>query len=389
MKLTKTTIAKLGPPTSKAETTYYDDELRGFGLRLRAGGKGSWVAVYRVGPKTRRVTIGDATIVAPEAARAKAKEILARADLGQDVQALRLEERAKAAVTFGSVVEMYVDEHVERRQRPRTQVETKRHLRVDCRPLHLLPIHQIHRRDLAGHLSLLAKTNGPFAANRIRAALSALFGWAMRQGIVEQNPVVGTGKHGMERPRDRFLCEEEIRRIWQATEGASDYNSIVRLLMLTGQRREEVAAISWNEIDFEKGVWSLPANRTKNGRAHDVPLSDQTLVTLAGISKTDGRGLMFGRGTGPFSGWSKCKERLDLRASVNDWWLHDLRRTVVTGMAEIGIQPHVIEAVVNHVSGHKAGVAGVYNRASYATEKRIALQRWANHLDDVVGSANE
>ena len=131
-------------------------------------------------------------------------------------------------------------------------------------------------------------------------------------------------------------------------------------------------------------MWRIPASRTKNGRGHDVPLSDPVLAIINSISPREGRHLIFGDGSGPFSGWSKSKERLDQRSGVTDWRLHDLRRTVVTGMAELGVQPHVIEAIVNHVSGHKAGVAGIYNRATYAPEKRAALDRWAKHVDEII-----
>ena len=166
-----------------------------------------------------------------------------------------------------------------------------------------------------------------------------------------------------------------------------------KLLLLTGQRRGEVAGMTWGELDLDKAVWSMPASRTKNGLPHDVPLSQQAVALLRSVPRRDGRALLFGRAGGPFSGWSKSKERLDARITrqraelrlgrplatgesphpddaLAPWTLHDLRRTVVTGMNELGIAPHVVEAVVNHVSGRaKAGVAGVYNRAVYAARE--------------------
>ena len=183
---------------------------------------------------------------------------------------------------------------------------------------------------------------------------------------------------------ENALADDELVAIWEATAGPGDHNAIVRLLMLTGQRRQEVAAARWAEIDTKNALWSFPGDRTKNKRAHDVPISEQTLTVLDGIVKREGRELIFGEAEGPFSGWSKSKERLDQRCNISPWRLHDLRRTVVTGMAELGIQPHITEAVVNHVSGHKAGVAGVYNRAAYADEKRAALHEWGKHLAGLV-----
>ena len=271
----------------------------------------------------------------------------------------------------------------------------RRHLLSHWRPLHGLALDAIERRHVSARLAELACESGPIAANRARAALSALFGWAMREGLAAANPVIGTNKPAEERARDRVLSTDELWLIWRATAGPGDHRAIVRLLMLTGQRREEVAAIRWQEIDMNRALWSLPAERTKNGLPHDVPLSPAALDLLRAVPRRPGRALVFGEGRGGFSGWSQAKARLDQRiielqaaaAGIEadavhplPWRLHDLRRTVVTGMAELGIQPNVIEAVVNHVSGHKAGVAGIYNKATYAADKRAALERWAEHL---------
>lgn len=385
MKLTKTSLSKLELPQGKLDHTYYDNDLRGFGLRLRAGGKRSWVAVYRIGRKVRRVVVGDASAVAPDDARKRAKEILARADLGEDSQAKRVAERARADLTLRTVIDSYMTQHAEIALRPRPKAEIERYLRVTWCELHGEPADKIERNRIAAELAQIASKNGPVAANRARSALHALFVWAMRQGIVPHNPVAETVKPGVERTRERVLRDNELRAIWHACRD-DDHGHIVKILMLTGQRREEVAGITWSEIDWDKTVWSLSGERTKNARPHNIPLSRQMMELLTKLTHREGRSFLFGSGTGPFSGWSRCKRRLDQRCGVTEWRLHDLRRTAVTGMAELGIQPHIIEAVVNHVSGHKAGVAGIYNRASYSTEKRHALQRWADHLTTVVAS---
>jgi integrase len=140
----------------------------------------------------------------------------------------------------------------------------------------------------------------------------------------------------------------------------------------------------WQELDFDQAIWSLPADRTKNGQAHDVPLSRDVLSILQQRERRGDRQLLFGEGKGSYSGWSQAKARLDRRSGVVGWRIHDIRRTVVTGMAELGVQPHIIEATVNHLSGHKAGVAGIYNRATYATEKRDAMRLWADHVAAIV-----
>ena len=383
MKLTKSTLGSLKLPPNKKDHTFYDSDLRGLGVRLRAGGKRTWVAVYRIGQKSRRVSIGDASAVTPEEARNRAREILAKADLGEDSQAQKAEDRKKRTLVFQDIVDAYMDRHVVARLRPRSQEEVRRHLRSHWAIFHKLPLSEIDRIAVAARLSELATESGPVAANRSRASLNALFTWAMHQGLAEINPVADIGKPGLERSRDRILKPHELAAVWNAC-GEDDYGRIVRLLILTGQRRQEVAGMTWQELDIDRSVWSLPSERTKNALPHDVPLSSVALSIVSSIEPRASNPLLFGRGVQAFSGWSRCKRRLDERSGVERWRIHDLRRTAVTGMAEIGIQPHVIEAVVNHISGHKGGIAGIYNRASYAEEKRDALARWADHIETLL-----
>jgi len=168
--------------------------------------------------------------------------------------------------------------------------------------------------------------------------------------------------------REHVVTDEELAAIWRACRD-DDYGRIVRLLILTGQRRDEVGDMKWTELDLDRRIWAIPRERTKNGLTHEVPLSDVALEILQSIPRRDGRDFVFGEGRGGFSGWSKSKTRLDARiakagAVMRPWRLHDLRRTVATHIAEMGTLPHVVEAILNHVSGHKAGVAGIYNRAT-------------------------
>jgi integrase len=187
--------------------------------------------------------------------------------------------------------------------------------------------------------------------------------------------------------RDHVITDLELKAIWQACQN-DDYGCIVRLLILTAQRREEVAAMTVGELDLadpKAARWSIPKERTKNGFPHDVPLSAAALEILSAAPKREGRELLFGSGEGGFQGWSKAKAALDKRisktgAKVRPWRLHDIRRTVATRMADLGTLPHVIEAILNHISGHKGGVAGIYNRATYAKEKRQALDTWAAYV---------
>jgi integrase len=393
MRLTRANLAKISLPPRKAELIVFDDALPGFGLRIRAGGKRVWIAQYRIGAKQRRVTLGPVQAIDPEDARRRAKEVLAHAHLGKDPQAEKAEARARAALTLASLIERYLSRHAATRLKPKTIAETKRYLTHHWRPLHPLPIHKVERQHVAMYLDGIATKNGMIAANRARAALSGLFTWAMREGLVETNPVLGTNHVVPERSRERVLLDEELAAVWRAC-GESDYGRIVRLLILTGQRREEVGGMAWDELDLDTGLWRIPAERTKNHRPHEIVLPSPALAVLRVIQRGTTRALVFGEGQGPFQGWSKARAALDRRLASSGhhlptWRLHDVRRTVATRMAELGIQPHVIEAVLNHVSGHRAGVAGVYNRALYATEKRQALHLWAEHVTSLLQSAGK
>jgi integrase len=388
VKLTATTVEKLKLPPGVTDKIFFDDDLSGFGLRLREGGKRTWIAQYRVGTKQRRVTLGTVENLDVAPARRRAKDMLSKVHLGADPQTEKAEARAQAAVTLGSVVDSYLARHAEKRLKPGTFTDVARYLRRHWAPLSKLPIGKISRANVAARLARIADESGSYAANRARAALSALYAWAIAEGLADANPVVGTRKAVDEIARDRVLTDAELAAVWRNA-GDADFGAIVRLLILTGQRREEVAAMTWDEVDLASATWRIGGDRTKNARTHDVPLASQAVGILRTVERRDGRALVFGSGNGPFSGWSKSKEALDGRVSAAlgrtpvPWRLHDVRRTVATGMADLGVQPHVIEAVLNHISGHKAGVAGVYNRASYANEKRQALDLWDAHVESL------
>jgi len=388
MKLTDHSIRKLALPPGKTDHIVFDTDLGGFGLRIRAGGKKSWICQYRFGSQQRRFNIGSVHEVGATKARDTAADIFAKVRLGVDPQAERQGALVRASNTFGNLAERYL-KRAKVKLRPRSYLEVERHLQKHWAPLNSKSVHAISRVDVAGQLSKLVETNGPIAANRARATLAAVFSWAMREGLVEGNPVVATNKAG-EKTRDRVLSDRELVEIWNACRD-DDYGRIVRLLILTGQRREEVGGIVRSEIDVAKRMWSLPKERTKNNLPHDVPLSDAAIDIFLKVPRREEHAHLFGQSAGrPFSGWSHARKALDIRiadagngaapGSANRWTLHDIRRTVATGMAGIGIAPHIVEAVINHVSGHKGGVAGVYNKAAYTAEKRAALDRWAAHV---------
>lgn len=384
MRFTRQVVNELTIPAGKPYHIAWDEALPGFGVRINPTNK-VWVVQYRAGGKSRRETIGRVDVIALDDARKLAKASMARAQLGSDPQADKAEEKARASVTLKIVCARYL-KVAESRLKPRSFAEVQRHLERHWSPLSPLPIHKVRRADVAARLGEIAQENGRFAANRARASLSALFSWAMGEGLVDSNPVIGTNKATEEVSREHVVTDGELAAVWRAC-GDNDYGRIVRLLILTGQRREEVAAMTWSEIDFESALWTIPKQRSKNGREHEVPLSSLALEILKSIPRRDERALLFGEGVGGFSGWSRSKAALDKRIAatgvlVRPWRLHDLRRTVATHMGDkLGVLPHVIEAILNHVSGHKAGVAGVYNKATYRTEKREALERWSRTLE--------
>ena len=395
-------VASLELPPGKRELIVFDESMPGFGVRLREGGKRTWILQYRVGKKQRRKTLGAVTKAMNTAkARAAADKDLARVKLGGDPQAQKVEQRARAVETFDAVAARFLKrQHA--RLKPRSYEQISTHLTKHWAPLKGLPVHEITLRNVAAQLGKIAEERGPFAANRARTTLSSFFGWAMSEGLVETNPVFGTNRPADENHRDRVLDDAELVVIWNACRD-DDHGRIVKLLLLTGARRDEVGGLPKAEIDLPGRKWNIEATRTKNKRPHELPLSDLAIGILdeaISIKGREGRAHVFGDGARAkgsadrgFSGWSKARLSLDERIGRSGarpkkpWVLHDLRRTVATRMGDLGVLPHVVEAVLNHVSGHKAGVAGTYNRALYSAEKRQALDMWAAHVEALIAGA--
>jgi integrase len=385
MKLTTTTVRTAKLPPGKTDHIEWDDDVPGFGLRIREGGSRRFCFQYTLGAKDRRMTLGVATPETVARARKIAGELYARTKLGHDPASDKVEAQRQASETFLPSAEQFLE--IKRMEyRPGSFREIRRHLLLHAKPLHHLPVARITLRDIADLIASVGKQSGSVTANRVRSSLNVLFVWLIQNGRVPANPVVNTGKNA-ERSRARVLSPAELKLVWNNA-GAGDqgdqYASIIRLLMLTGARANEVACLRWSEI--ADGQIVLPGERTKNKREHRLPLSPAAAEIIRRQPARADRDLVFGDRTGGFSGWSRCKERLDERiAKANgkplpDWTVHDLRRSTATHMAEIGIQPHIIEAVLNHVSGHQGGIAGIYNRATYEKDKRDALIRWADWL---------
>ena len=382
MKFTQASVAKFKLPEGKLDHIEFDDSMPGFGLRVRNGGKQehrTYILQYKIGPKQRRMTLGSVAKISLDEAHRKARKLFGAIADGKDPANEKAVARAEASHTFAVIVSDFLQVQ-QVKLKPRSFIETQRFLQKHLGPLHRLALASISRATVAAQLRIIVKEHGSVSADRARAALSKFFSWAMGEGLAETNPVIGTNNAaGESKARDRVLTDKELGTVWNGVP-ENDYGRIVRLLILTACRRDEIGSLRWSEINREARAITLPGERTKNGRIHDVPLSKVALEIIDSIPRRANRDFVFGEGKGGFSGWSKAKAALDAQLGLKPWRLHDLRRTASTRMADVGVQPHIIEAVINHVSGHKAGVAGVYNRSTYENEKRAALDLLSNYV---------
>jgi integrase len=390
-RFTDAIVRKLSLPHGKTDHIEWDPELPGFGVRLRPGNS-FYVVQYRIGNKQRRVSLGDVRKTGLDLARESAKIKFAQVVLGIDPAAekekLRASQKA-AALTFKALAEKYLAARKEK-QRASTHAAVKRYLiEKHCLPLHRKPVDRIDINTVDGLIVDIERNNGRTAAARARANLSAAFAWGMRKGFCTGNPVLGTEdpEEGID-PRDRVLESAELKAIWRQCRD-DDFGRIVRLLLLTACRRDEIGCLRWSEINLETGKLLLPKDRTKSGRALEMTLPATARAILASVPRRVGRDALFGGGRQGFNAWSYST--LSLNARITDaagralppYRLHDLRRTVRTGMAKIGIKPHIAELVLNH-TGHKGGIGGVYDHYDYQPEIAEALTEWEKHLLAIV-----
>jgi integrase len=395
MKLDARTVAGLSLG-GKRDIIFFDDQLRGFGYRLRLSRDGkrtlkSWIVQYRHAGRGRRYLIGSAEVLSAEAARTEAKKVLAKVELDQDPQAARLERREKDRDRFDAVVATFLAAK-KPNVRPGTFSQLRRYLADGpwFKEFHAKPLDRITRKDVAARILRITNESGPAQACEVRSALSSFYVWAMHQGLTEANPVIGTERPKTNGARERVLSDDELRRIWNAaTEIGGDYSAVIRLLILTGARRAEVGDMTWPEINLDAGTWTIPAERSKNHRQHVLPVMPMMRQIIDTVLRMASRDALFGRRGRGFTAWSwkDCKPRLDQVSGVRNWRVHDLRRSAATKMADIGVPPHIIEAVLNHHSGHRAGVAGIYNRSPYEREVRNALAMWHDHLRTLIAGS--
>jgi len=365
-KITKVSVERLA-----LNTMLWDSTLVGFGVR-RQRKSAFYLIRYRLNGKQRFHSIGRHGTWTADTARREAQRLLGVVASGADPAS----EQVKSAETFGAELQRYLD----RKRgvlRPRSIIEIERYLRVQCKSLHGLGLNEIDRRTVAVTLAEIEQASGPVARNRARTSLSAFFAYAIREGLIDgANPVSGTGKASEGNGRDRVLSQTELAAILH-TLGNDPFSELIRLLILTGARRSEIGGLRWSEIDLERGLIVLPPERCKNGRQHELPISHQARAVLERQPRRNE--WIWGC---EWRSWTEPKAKLDRRLNgVAPWTLHDIRRSAATHMAELGTMPHVVEAILNHYSGHRAGVAGIYQRAKYQDAMRAALQAWADCVD--------
>jgi integrase len=240
---------------------------------------------------------------------------------------------------------------------------------------------EVRKRDVIALLDRVRERGSPIMANRVLATIRKFFNWCIGRGILESSPCTGITAPAREQARHRVLSDEELALVLNAARQIGfPFGSIVQVLALTGQRRDEVGRMTWEHLDLRRQVWVIPAEHAKNGKPHLVHLSHPVAGLLETVPHA-GELVFSGDGSRMFQGYSKAKARLDRLSGVSDWTLHDLRRTVVSGMARLGVAPHVADKILNHQSGTISGVAAVYQRHEFHKERQDALQLWGQHVE--------
>lgn len=376
-------IRKLAPDATR-RIEIWDQRLPGFGVRVFPSGVKSFVLVYRHQGRTRRLTLGRYPLLGLAEARAKALDALREIDSGIDPQARAIPPVQEERYCFDEAVRLFVQLHCHRYNREVTARDTERILknRFVARWAKR-DLRDIRKTDILKVLDDAVAEGMPSAANHSLSAIGKFFNWCVERGMLETSPCLGIKKPANNNARERVLDMQELGTVWKGADHCGyPFGPIVKLLILTAQRRGEVAAMQWSQLDLDAGLWTLPAQLTKNGRQHIVPLAPRAKALLASLPRFSGDHVFPAHGVNPaFANFSMGKAKLDKFAPVADWTLHDLRRSAATHMARLGIAPHVIERLLNHVSGTFSGVAGVYNRFQYVDEMREALATWEQELE--------
>ena len=384
IKLSKRVIEELEP--MEKDQFYWDTGITGLALKVTPKGKKTFLVQYRPGGRgtpTRKMFIGPFGEVTFHKAQTEAKRILGLRAEGRDPAFEKQQAKHRAISNrFSDVASDFLTKHVSQN---RTADETARILKRDVLPKWgKRGIHEIGKRDVNDLLDAVVARGSHVMANRLLAVLRKLFNWSVSRGIITASPCEGLSAPHREKARDRVLSDEELVAIINtAKQMGGAFGSIIRMLILTAQRRNEVSEMAWDELDLDNNQWEIPSSRTKNEKPHTVHLSDQAAAVVSDISGI-GSFVFTSNGKTPFSGFSKSKKRLDELSGVSEWRLHDIRRTVTSGMAQLGIHPHIADKILNHQSGTISGVAAVYQRHKFLKERKTALNAWGNYVQSLL-----
>jgi integrase len=377
--LTAASIDRTKPPTS-GQVELFDKGFPGLALRISYGGGKSFVYFYRIGGKLRRMTLG--TYPAISLAQAREAWRKARQDVAAGRDPAKVLKREASGTNFESVVRDWLK---------RDQAKNKSVREVErIVDRELLPVwghrgvSEISRRDIRDLIDGIADRGAPIMALRVHAYVHRFFRWCVGRDIIEANPATDLPKVSPETKRNRVLSDAELAAVWNAAGKIGwPFGDALRLLILTGARREEIGQLKWSEVRGD--LIALEGARTKNAEPHNIPLSLAASTLLQRVPRiADSDRVFTTNGKTSVSGWSRAKSNLDALSGVHDWRVHDLRRTVATGLQKLGVNLQTIEAVLNHTSGSRSGVVGVYQRHSFDAEKRAALDAWGKHLMAVI-----
>ncbi len=389
-KITKRTVDALA--SAAISGFLWDEDLKGFGVKSLSSGSSVYVLQYRMGgreSKSRRYTIGNhGSPWTPATARAEAERLSLLIGQGIDpVEAEKQRRRETVDLAFSNYANQFGDSC---KGKGWTTL-VRRSLRLHVVPvLGSKPLPTITRADVVAVFDAMPPEQMANQRN-VFAVIRRLFKWAVRRGDLERSPMEGMETPPPVKARDRWLSDSELHRVWiHAPKCHRCFGPIVRLLIATGQRREEVTGLHWEELNRAERHWQLPGHRTKNGEPNSIPLNDLAIGVLDGVAageKWPRRGRIFPTATGAgFTAYAKGKKKLDRLIAedggdpVAPWRLHDLRRTLATGFQRLGVRFEVTEAMLNHVSGSRSGVAGIYQRHDWKEEKREAVKIWSDHL---------
>jgi len=401
-KLTATSVRQLKAP-EKGQIQYNDSELPGFALRVSSNDVRSFVLQYRPrsGPhkgRWTRWTVGRLAS-SPEAANGadlltlgQAREIARHArvairdqgaDPARDGKHLEAENGPE---TYGEAVEKYIETYQIKKRGNRTAGEVRRLLLKEGAAWLDRPVNEIARSDIHDLLDRIMAAGKPYLANRAFAALRTFFKWCAGRDKIEHSPCEGVERpFDGERPRERHYSDDEIKAIWKAADAMDGpRGAFLKIMLLTGKRRGEVAGMTWDELDLEEGIWTLPAGRAKGKRDHQMPLPALAVRILKAQPRIEDNPLVFpGQRHGrPMSGWAKFGQRTQKASGIADFTFHACRHTLKTRLGELGIPPHVKDKIMHHAPPRSAGEA--YDHYDYLTEQREAIEAWAGHVKALV-----